>query len=114
MAPETQNTLRSRAIEWHVRLRDGDDATWDAFTDWLAQDPHHREAYDAIEAIDLAIEPLLPKLRFPETAPDASESFDPPVPNSALPETAPDASESFDPLVPNPTLPNAALDASKA
>ena len=65
------NNLQTRAIEWHVRLRHGDDATWDAFADWLAQDPRHREAYEVIERTDLAIEPLLPKAVFPETAHDA-------------------------------------------
>jgi transmembrane sensor len=68
------NNLQTRAIEWHIRLRRGDDATWDAFADWLAQDPRHREAYDVIERTDLAIEPLLPKAVFPETAQGADRA----------------------------------------
>lgn len=82
MDPETENSLQTRAIEWHIRLRDGDDATWDAFADWLAQDPHHRKAYEAIEQTDLAIEPLLPEVVFPETADDAYKSRDTPVSQS--------------------------------
>lgn len=66
MGVSTDNNLQSRAIEWHVRLRHGDDATWDAFADWLAQDPRHLEAYEAIEQADLAIEPLLPQVVFPQ------------------------------------------------
>lgn len=59
-----------RAIEWHVRLRDGDGDEWEAFSDWLAEDPRHGEAYDRIEASDHAIEPLLSGLVFREAAND--------------------------------------------
>lgn len=114
MDPETQNNLRSRAIEWHVRLGDADDATWDAFTDWLAQDPRHREAYDAIEAIDLAIEPLLPKLRFPDAVHDASEGIDSVRPRLTFPDAAPGAPNTLDSLSQNLTHPDAAPDASEA
>ena len=114
MDPETQNNLRSRAIEWHVRLGDADDATWDAFTDWLAQDPRHREAYDAIEAIDLAIEPLLPKLRFPDAAPGAPNALDSLSPNLTHPDAAPDASEAVNPLRPKLTRPDTAPEAITA
>jgi len=69
MGADTDNNLQARAIEWHVRLRHGDDATWDAFADWLAQDPRHQEAYTAIEQVDLAIEPLLAQLKFAPVAP---------------------------------------------
>jgi transmembrane sensor len=78
----TDNNLQTRAIEWHVRLRHGDDATWDAFADWLAQDPRNREAYEAIEQTDLAIEPLLPQVVFSETAHGADKPAGTPVPPS--------------------------------
>lgn len=74
MASETQGNIEARAIEWHVRLRDGDDATWEAFADWLAEDPRHADAYDLIEQADLAIEPLLPDLTFLEAANDSDEA----------------------------------------
>lgn len=73
MAPETQDSARARAIEWHIRLRDGDGAAWDAFADWLAEDPRHAEVYDEIERADLAIEPLLPDVTFREAANDTDE-----------------------------------------
>jgi transmembrane sensor len=79
MGSGTGNNLQTRAIEWHVRLRHGDDATWAAFEDWLALDPRHREAYEVIEQTDLAIEPLLPHVVFPETADDADKPADTPM-----------------------------------
>ena len=71
MRSETQDSVRAQAITWHVRLRDGDDETWDAFAQWLAEDPSHAAAYDLIEDADLAIEPLLPEIIFSEAANDA-------------------------------------------
>jgi transmembrane sensor len=79
MSSDTESNLQTRAIEWHVRLRNGDDATWDAFADWLAQDPRHTGAYEAIEQIEFAIEPLLPQLVFPETEHAADRSTGTPV-----------------------------------
>jgi transmembrane sensor len=60
MGSEIDSSLQMRAIEWHVRLRDGDDATWEAFVEWLALSPDHQKAYEIIEQADQAIEPLLP------------------------------------------------------
>ena len=79
MGPETEESARTRAIEWHIRLRDGDDAAWDAFADWLAEDPRHAEIYDMIEQTDLAIEPLLPAIAFHEAANDGDGPAKPPV-----------------------------------
>jgi transmembrane sensor len=62
--------MRARAIEWHVRLRDGDAGDWEAFSTWLAEDAGHGEAYDLVEASDLAIDPLLPDIVFREAAND--------------------------------------------
>jgi transmembrane sensor len=71
MDSEAENGIRTAAIEWHIRLRDGDDGTWEAFADWLAADTRHAHAYDEIEQTDLAIEPLLPKVTFrPDVAND--------------------------------------------
>jgi transmembrane sensor len=69
MGSGTDNSLQIRAIEWHVRLRDGDDATWEAFAGWLAQDPRHGRAYEAVEQMDLALEPLLPQLVLTDSTP---------------------------------------------
>ncbi len=67
-----------QAIAWHVRLRDGDDRTWAAFAEWLAEDPRHADAYAVVEQTDLAIEPLLPDLRFHNVANDAGPAADAP------------------------------------
>lgn len=73
MTSEAQGRARARAIEWHIRLRHGDDATWEAFAEWLAEDPVHAELYDEIEQADLAMEPLLPAVAFREAANDADD-----------------------------------------
>lgn len=75
-----QDMIRTQAIEWHIRLRHGDDADWEMFEHWLAADPHHGEAYDAIERADLAIEPLLAEVVFREAANDGDEPEYHPLP----------------------------------
>lgn len=71
MAAETQDIIRTRAIQWHIRLRDGGDDAWESFAAWLADDPRHPQAYEAIERMDETIEPLLPNLVFREAANDS-------------------------------------------
>jgi len=73
MPAETPDSIDARAIEWHIRLRDGDDAIWEGFAEWLAEDPRHAAAYGAIEQADLALEPLLPHVIVREAANDAEE-----------------------------------------
>lgn len=79
MPAESPDSIEARAIEWHIRLRDGDDAIWEGFAEWLAEDARHVAAYDAIEQADLAIEPLLPHVVIREVANDAEEQPDPPA-----------------------------------
>ncbi|MBO9695130.1 MAG: FecR domain-containing protein [Sphingopyxis sp.] len=79
MPRESQDNIRARAIEWHIRLRDGDDAIWEAFAEWLAKDVRHAEAYDAVETADRAIEPLLPHVVIREAANDLDEPAPPPA-----------------------------------
>lgn len=62
MNTEAPDPFLARAIEWHVRLRDGDGDTWEAFAEWLAEDTRNVEAYDKVEALDARIEPLLPEV----------------------------------------------------
>lgn len=62
MSIEMQDPIIESAIAWHVKLRDGDHATWEAFADWMAADPRHAAAYDRVEALDARIEPLLAAL----------------------------------------------------
>jgi transmembrane sensor len=78
MPSEADNSVQARAIEWHVRLRDGDDATWEAFAEWLAEDERHGVAYDAVEQDDLALDTLLPHVTFHEAANDPADEV--PVP----------------------------------
>jgi transmembrane sensor len=83
MGSEAQDSVRARAIEWHIRLRHGDDASWDAFAQWLAEDSRHAEIYDEIEQTDIAIESLLPDVTFREAVNEAVNDddlpLDPPV-----------------------------------
>lgn len=78
MTSEARDSVRAQAIEWHIRLRHGDDEAWEAFAGWLAEDPLHAEIYDEIEQADLAIEPLLPDLTFREAANDTASDNDAP------------------------------------
>jgi transmembrane sensor len=71
--------MRARAIEWHIRIQDGNAQDWETFTAWLAEDTHHAKAYDLVEASDFAIEPLLSDIVFREAAND-SEIMDAPYP----------------------------------
>lgn len=79
MPSESPDRIEARAIEWHIRLRDGDDAIWEGFAEWLAEDPRHAVAYDAIEQADLAIEPLLSHVVIREAANDIEERPEAPV-----------------------------------
>lgn len=70
MPSEADNGVHAQAIEWQIRLRQGDDATWDAFAEWLAEDERHAAAYDIVEQDDLALDDLLPHVTFREAAND--------------------------------------------
>lgn len=62
-------SIRETAIQWHIRLRDGDDADWEKFGEWLALDPRHADVYDDIESLDDDLDPLLPHLGMPASGP---------------------------------------------
>lgn len=79
MPSDSRDGIEARAIEWHIRLRDGGDAIWEGFAEWLEEDPRHAAAYDAIEQADLAIEPLLPHVVIREAANDVEERAEPPT-----------------------------------
>jgi transmembrane sensor len=42
------DTIRAQAVNWAVRTGDPAFEDWDSFTLWLAEDPAHAQAYDAI------------------------------------------------------------------
>lgn len=75
MSHEAMESVRIRAIEWYIRLRDGDDVTWEAFVAWLAEDRCHAVAHDAVETGDHAIESLLPQVIIHESANDGDDAF---------------------------------------
>src|SRR5687768_15688558 len=77
MPAESPDSIDARAIAWHVRLRHGDDATWEGFAEWLAENPRHAAAYDLVEQADLALEPLLPHVVIHEAANDTGEQPSP-------------------------------------
>lgn len=51
---------QARAIDWLVRQRDPAFDDWDGFADWLAEDPGHAAAYDAIASLDQDLDALPP------------------------------------------------------
>jgi transmembrane sensor len=63
--------IEQRALAWHLRLRDADADEWREFTAWLAQDPAHNDAYEAVALRDAQLDEVLAQARFPEPAADA-------------------------------------------
>jgi transmembrane sensor len=47
--------IQAEAIAWHIRLREGGAADWDAFVRWLEADPARSAAYDAVALADAAL-----------------------------------------------------------
>lgn len=60
MRPDLHSDIEARAIDWMIRQRDPGFAEWDAFADWLAEDPSHADAYDAIASLDADLDALPP------------------------------------------------------
>jgi transmembrane sensor len=71
MAEQGHLDIQAEAIAWHIRLRDGGAADWEAFVGWLEADPSRSAAYDAIALADAALEPdAIPSMVPPEAAND--------------------------------------------
>jgi transmembrane sensor len=51
-----------------LRLRDADVVEWQDFSAWLAQDPAHNDAYEAIALRDAQLDEVLAQASFPEPA----------------------------------------------
>lgn len=58
---KSRSGVKEQAIGWIIRLRDPAFADWDGFTEWLEQDPSHREIYQALAIADERIADLLSK-----------------------------------------------------
>lgn len=67
------------AIAWHVRLRDGDEGDWLAFTTWLEEDADHSRAFDQVSATDRLLPAVLDG-RSPAVLPVAVNDDHPPAP----------------------------------
>ena len=52
MEQGAHHDIQAEAIAWHIRLRDGGAADWDAFVRWLEADPARSAAYDAVALAD--------------------------------------------------------------
>src|SRR3546814_4449588 len=50
--------IDAEAAGWLIRQRDPAFADWDGFTDWLAADPAHAAAYDALASLDADLDAL--------------------------------------------------------
>ena len=59
MSSDPAPTIRAEAIAWHLRLRDERAQDWDEFANWLARDPRHSPAYDAVALDDAALNQAL-------------------------------------------------------
>jgi len=62
--------IDTQAADWLIRQRDPGFADWDGFTDWLAADPDHAAAYDALASLDIDLD-ALPPVEQPQIAWDA-------------------------------------------
>lgn len=76
MTEQAQQNIQAEAIEWHLRLRDGDAADWEAFVLWLEADPARSAAYDDVAIADAALGPEA----FPTLAANDDWAGDAPVP----------------------------------
>lgn len=52
MFRDKDESRQSQALAWHIRLRSGAAADWEAFTGWLEQSPENGTAYDAVVLAD--------------------------------------------------------------
>ena len=59
MASDPTPAMRSEAIAWHIKLREGHAQDWDDFGDWLARNASHSSAYDAVTPDDAALDQAL-------------------------------------------------------
>lgn len=72
----SSDAIEQRALAWHLRLRDADADEWREFTAWLAQDPAHNLAYEAVAFRDEQFDGVLAQARFPEPATDAQSDVE--------------------------------------
>lgn len=76
--------IRDDAIDWVIRLRDGDAGDWESFTAWLEADPRHGEAYEEAALADLALEGLPARTARPAIAAQEASAYRPWTPRRAV------------------------------
>jgi transmembrane sensor len=76
MTEQAHQGILAEAIEWHLRLRDGDAVDWEAFTSWLEGDPARSAAYDDVVRADATLDPEA----FPPIAANDDWAADAPAP----------------------------------
>jgi transmembrane sensor len=76
MTEQAEQPIHAEAIEWHLRLRDGNAADWEAFVRWLEADPARSTAYDEVARADADLGPEL----FPSAAANDDWAADTPAP----------------------------------
>jgi transmembrane sensor len=69
--------IEARAIDWVIAQRDPNFADWDAFADWLAEDPAHAAAYDVVALLDADLEALPVRPAAPVAANDEAHNVRP-------------------------------------
>ena len=57
MTDQAHQRIHAEAIDWHLRLRDGDAGNWEAFVGWLEADPAHAAAYEEVARAEALLEP---------------------------------------------------------
>lgn len=70
-----QPGIQAEAIKWHLRLRDGHAADWEAFVGWLEADPARSAAYDEVARADVGLAPEA----FPAMAANDDAALDAPA-----------------------------------
>ena len=77
MAQQGHQDIQAEAITWHLRLRDGEVADWEAFTLWLEADPARSLAYDAVALADAElVTEAIPGVPFAPAANDDGDRED--------------------------------------
>ena len=65
MSAFPDRAMIEQAIAWHLRLQDADEQAWIEFAEWLAADPSHNGAYEAVADRDARMLHVLERATFP-------------------------------------------------
>lgn len=65
MSHSREALVLDQAVSWHIRLKEADDQAWVEFAEWLAANPAHNDAYEAVADEDERLSPYLSVAAFP-------------------------------------------------